>query len=136
MMTGKKWFTYSVVVQYHDLDSAGHVNNAVYLHYLEDARMYFLRRIYGRYDIPDLNIVLASLNINFRAESGFGDTLVVRIRLTEIGNSSWTFYFEILDKRTKWRVCDGESVQVMFDYKKRRKMMISPGLRKRLEVWM
>ena len=50
-------------VRFRDLDSMGHVNNAVYLTYLEEARIAFLRPPGA--DVADM--ILARVEIDFRA---------------------------------------------------------------------
>ena len=129
-----KWFTTSVYVQYRDVDSAGHVNNAVYLHYLEDMRMEFLKRLYGKYDCEDIDFVLAGLTINYHSRAAYRETLLVNIRPTKVGNTSWAFDFNIVEKKTRRLICDGASVQVIFDYKKGRKRPIPKWLREKLEA--
>lgn len=126
-------FSHLVRVQYRDVDSAGHVNNAVYLHYLEDTRMHFLARLYGDYSIADIDFVLVGLTINYHSRAEYGETLVVDIEITNIGRTSWSFDFLIKEKETGRKIASGSSTQVMFDYSKGEKMPIPDKLRAKLK---
>ncbi len=135
-MKKTRWFRLPVNVQYRDVDFARHANNAVYLHYLEDARMEFLKCLCRRYDIDDLDFVVASLKIDYRSPAAFRERLLVHIHPTKIGQTSWTFDFKITEKKTHRLICDGESVQVLYDYESAKKRSINRTLRKKLSEWM
>ncbi len=135
-MKKTRWFTLPVNIQYRDVDSAHHANNAVYLHYLEDARMEFLKRLCTKYDIEDLDFVVAGLKINYHSPALFRERLLVHIHPTKMGQTSWTFDFKITEKKTNRLICDGESVQVLYDYGRAKKRPIDQKLRKKLSEWM
>jgi acyl-CoA thioester hydrolase len=129
-------FIHEVRIQYRDVDSAGHVNNATYLHFLEDIRMEFLKTVCGKYDCEDIDFVLAHLTINYHSRSSYREILQVIMRPIKIGNTSWTFSYRIIEKKTKRLVCDGVSIQVLFDYLKGVKKQIPSNLRKKLNMWL
>ena len=85
-----------IEIRWRDLDALGHVNNAVYATYLEEARDEWFVRALG----PGGNFwdyVLARVAIDFRRElTQDDDALVVRTRLVRIGTSSLTFREEIV----------------------------------------
>src|SRR5437773_9797592 len=70
------------------MDDFGHVNNAVYLTYLEEARDEWLALALG--DSADIwNFVLAHVSIDYRSElTQADDEVEVTCRLTRIGTSS------------------------------------------------
>ena len=77
-----------IVIRWRDLDPYGHVNNAVYLTYLEEARDAWLARTLGA---PDevYNWVLARVAIDYRQELTRADGIVTaRCTLERIGTSS------------------------------------------------
>ena len=78
----------TIEIRWRDMDAFGHVTNAVYLTYLEEARDEWLERILGRPDsIWEFVIVHAA--IDFRHELRLDDDAVVaRCWLKAIGNSS------------------------------------------------
>lgn len=80
----------SVAVRYHDLDSFGHVNNARYLNYLEEARLqYALDVCNWDGNIQDLGLIVANVTIDYKRPIFLGDTLDVYTRTTRLGNKSF-----------------------------------------------
>jgi acyl-CoA thioester hydrolase len=77
-----------IEIRWRDQDPYGHVNNAVYLTYLEEVRDEWLERTLGSGD--DLwDFVIARVEIDFRRElTQADDTVLARCELDEIGRSS------------------------------------------------
>ena len=77
-----------IQLRWRDMDAYGHVNNAVYLNYLEDCRDEWVQKTLGR--VGDTwDFVLARVGINFRSELTLDDReVVVRCRLDGYGRSS------------------------------------------------
>ena len=90
-----------IEIRWKDLDAFGHVNNAIYLTYLEEARDEWLGGSLG--DAEQVwNWVLVRVEIDFRRELGLTDDVVVAsCRLQRVGNSSVTTREEV-------RTADGE----------------------------
>jgi acyl-CoA thioester hydrolase len=79
-------FEHQVSVRWRDTDALGHVNNAVYLTYLEEARDAFYLRALG-----DPIYVVVRLEIDFRAEVRHDDRSVrVEIAVERMGTTSLT----------------------------------------------
>jgi acyl-CoA thioester hydrolase len=77
-----------IEVRWRDVDKYGHVNNAVYLTYLEEVRDEWLLRVLAD---PELawDYVLAHVSIDFRHEVTLEDDEVIAIcRLDSVGQSS------------------------------------------------
>jgi acyl-CoA thioester hydrolase len=82
----------SVEIRFADTDAMGHVNNAVYLTFVESARVGWwmaasgepLERVAGRSD----GLILAEAEIAFRSPVFFGETVVVETRAGRIGRTS------------------------------------------------
>jgi acyl-CoA thioester hydrolase len=90
-----------IEIRWNDLDVYGHVNNAIYLTYLEEVRDEWLG---GRLGDPDeiWNWVLARVEIDYRRELTLADDVAVAsCRLDRVGNSSVT-------TREAVRTADGE----------------------------
>jgi acyl-CoA thioester hydrolase len=79
-----------IEIRWRDLDAYNHVNNAVYLTYLEEARDEWLERRLGREDAA-WGYVIARVAIDFRRElTQADDTVVATCSLAGLGNSSVT----------------------------------------------
>ena len=103
-------FVHSETVRFRDVDAMGHVNNAVYLTYLEDARISFLRRIGA--DVPEM--ILARAEIDFRAPLAEGDELQIGVRPARVGTKSFDLEYELRvgDKLA----AEAKTVIVSYDY--------------------
>lgn len=90
-----------IEIRWRDLDSSGHVNNAVYLTYLEEARTGWLEHVLGDPEAAN-TFVLARVAIDYRRELSLDDGFVTAsCRLQGAGTSSVRTAEEI-------RVADGE----------------------------
>ena len=88
-------YTTEIDVRFRDIDAMGHVNNAVYATYIEQARTEYFRDVLDA-DISALATVLASLSVDFRRPVELTDgTVSVEIAISELGTSSVTMTHEI-----------------------------------------
>jgi acyl-CoA thioester hydrolase len=85
-----------IPIRWRDLDAYGHVNNAVYLTYLEEARDAWVDEALG--PVADTwDFVLARVAIDYRRELTRDDReVVVRCRLGSVGRSSLRTVEEVL----------------------------------------
>jgi acyl-CoA thioester hydrolase len=105
-------FTAEVPVRYRDLDPLGHVNNAVYASYMEQARTKYLQELL---DTPpaDVQAVIAHLELDYRQPIEGDDDVTVALATTALGESSVTMTYEI---RADGAVAaTGETVMVAVD---------------------
>ncbi|MGE5460902.1 MAG: acyl-CoA thioesterase [Solirubrobacterales bacterium] len=78
-----------IPLRWRDMDAYGHVNNAVYLNFLEEARDAWVEEVLGPVADDVWHFVLARVAIDFRSELKQEDgEIVVRCRLGSIGRSS------------------------------------------------
>lgn len=77
-----------IKIRWRDMDAYGHVNNAVYLNYLEDCRDAWAQSVLG--GVADVwDFVLAHVGIDFRAQLTQDDgEITVRCRLDGYSRSS------------------------------------------------
>lgn len=124
-------FEYEIEVRFRDCDALGHVNNAVYLTYLEQARIACWQQVTGRTGLVG-DIILARVECDYRKTATLGDRLLVRLAVAAVGRTSFTFDCEIRDVRTRELVASARTVQVMYDYTAGRPVEIPAVLRARL----
>lgn len=97
-------------VRYRDLDTMNHVNNAAYVTYLEQARIDYLQEVVGG-DVEDYEMVVASLEIEYRRAIRYQTDVTVNVTVDELGDSSFHMTYEILaDGET---AATAETVQVV-----------------------
>jgi acyl-CoA thioester hydrolase len=125
-------FVHRLEVRFRDCDPLGHVNNAVYLTYFEQARFNHWRSLwnFGSIDLPpDVpGVILARMECDYKRPARYGDTLEIRMRVTDIGRSSFQYEYEIVDAEGR-TVALAKSVQVMYDYTAERPVPIPDRIR-------
>lgn len=109
-------FTTPVEIRFRDVDSLGHVNNAVFITYMETARIKYMLNLIGSRYLSDLRMILAEVTCTYRSPAYWGETLEIGVRITEIGNKSFAMAYRMEDQATRRLVATGSSVQVAYDY--------------------
>ncbi len=81
-----------IFVRYDDLDTMRHVNNKVYLSYLEEARINYFEQSSG-FDKKtlDFKMVVARVDVSYRRPIEIGDKVELYTRCSRIGNKSVEF---------------------------------------------
>jgi acyl-CoA thioester hydrolase len=120
-----------IEVRFRDCDAMGHVNNAVYLTYLEIARFaYWKAADIGRLE-GDISYIIARVEIDFRASAETGDVIDVALAVRAIGRRSFTMEYEIRDQTGRLLVT-ARSVQVAYDYAAKRSVAVPDAIRGRI----
>jgi acyl-CoA thioester hydrolase len=112
-------FIHRLQVRFRDCDPLGHVNNAVYLTYLEQTRFSHWRALWG-FGSPQLppgmpGVILARVECDYRKPATYGDTLEIRMSVAELGRTSFKYEYQIVDEQGAV-VATARTVQVMYDY--------------------
>ena len=125
-------FSHRLELRFRDCDAMGHTNNAVYLTYLEQARFNHWRSLWGfgnPQTPPDLpGVILAHVEADYKRPSRYGDMLEVRLTVADIGRTSFTYAYEIVDAKGRL-VLTAKTVQVMYDYATEKPVPIPDGIR-------
>lgn len=131
--------THRLTVRFRDCDPLGHVNNAVYLTYLEQARFNlwraqfgFVARAAGEGGRRGLGFILAKAEVDFTAQARYGDELEVRLGLDSVRRSSFTYVYEIVNVATQQVIAKARTVQVRFDYDAQQPVAVDDALRETL----
>lgn len=101
-------------VRWGDLDALGHVNNATYATYVEEARLRWFSGLDGAWKNPASYPVVVSQTVNYRRAIEWPARVVVEIHAARVGNSSLTLGFRILDGGDG-AAADGTTVLVWVD---------------------
>jgi len=126
-----------MTVPYSDIDMMGHVNNARYFTYFETVRaeqMHKLKEgeIGNENDPHGLGVILARAEIDYKYPARWLDVLLVKMRTTAVGNSSWVYEYEITNEKSQRVVATGRTVQVAYDYGKGASIPIPEEVREKL----
>ena len=139
-MTGTLLLRYRLEVRFSDCDPLGHVNNAVYLTYLEQARIVLWRSQVGSWSRVGADgrrgegFILARAEIDFRSQAHDGDQLEVRLALVSFGRTSATYEYEIVDVPTGRLVAAARTIQVWYDYDTGRPAPLTDETKRRLST--
>jgi len=125
--------THELTPRFRDTDAMGHINNAVYVTYLEVARQEYWRDFSRDVDYRRVPFILAGVKIDFRSEALVSERLAIGIRCDWVGNKSFAFGYEIREATTGRLVVEATSVQVCYDYQAKRSMPVPDELRRLLE---
>ncbi len=105
-----------VRVRFADCDPLGHLNNARYFTYLEEARFAWFRAVFGEGGFQRHSIILAHAACSFRSAAVPYEELRVGIRVARIGRSSFTHAYRMESAADGRLVAEAETVGVRFDY--------------------
>jgi acyl-CoA thioester hydrolase len=128
-------FWWPMTVRWGDMDAMGHVNNMMYLQYLESARVGFFETIGWGGRIVDghkQGPVVASQTFNYRRQVVYPDELEVGVCCQEIRNRSFILAYGVFRKGADVLVGDGITVTVWLDYGSGKAVEIPTSLRQAL----
>ena len=108
----------------------GHVNNAVFLTYIEQARFAFLAELGAAKTLAETNMIVARVEIDFKAPLGFGDEIEISVGAGRLGTKS--FDLEYLLRVDGEVVAEAKSVQVAYDYDRGEPMPLPSDWREKL----
>jgi acyl-CoA thioester hydrolase len=99
-------------VRFRDLDPLGHVNNAVYASYCEQARIDFFQDALG-IESDEVNTVLAHSEIDYRTSIDDLGDVTVGVAVVDVGNTSFEMEYELVFEGDV--AATASSVQVVVD---------------------
>lgn len=127
-------FVMPITVRFSDCDPLGHVNNAVFFTYLEEARIGWFRAVFGEGSARQ-TAILAEACCSFRSQVHPWDELAVGVRVERIGRSSFDHGYRIEDKGTSRLVAEARTVSVGFDYQKNVSRALSDDFRSAVNAY-
>ncbi len=125
-------YRHRLSVRFRDCDAMGHVNHAVYLTYFEQGRLTFWRELTGA-PSPHTRVIIARAECDYRAPAHFGDELEIRLEVGDIGRSSFTLKYQIVQAGSGALVAVGSTVMVSYDYPAGKSVPLPDAARELLE---
>jgi len=128
-------FFHPTEVRYGDLDPQGHVNNAKYLTYFEQARIYYLIQL-GLFSkdqsFMEVGVIIADIHITFHSTTHYEDPIKVGVRTVKIGNKSLTTEQCVMHAETGEVMASGIVVLVTFDYEAKKPIPVPEEWRRKI----
>lgn len=112
--------TVEAQVRFADTDALGHVNNAIYLSWMELGRMAFTDAVLPEIDWTKTGFILAHVSIDYLEPVFLEDKVKVYMRAGKIGGKSVVLECLITktDKNGERPTAKGTNIIVAFDYEK------------------
>jgi acyl-CoA thioester hydrolase len=109
-------FSTTLEVRWRDVDALSHVNNAVYLTYLEQARIHYLSELgFALANPTDVGIIIAEASCRFKSPLRLKEKVTIRARTSELRRSSFILKYR-LEGGDGRLAATASTVQVCFDY--------------------
>lgn len=114
--------TIDIKIRGYHLDVFGHVNNARYLEFLEEARWALFDDKIGLEELArdGTAFTVVNINISYRQPAYLHDTLRVETRLAKIGARSAILRQVVKNKKSAQTVAEADVTFVMLDVKKQK----------------
>lgn len=145
-------FSHEVEAAFGDLDAMGHVNNVVYLTWIESARIAYWIHVTGQKThagVPRpggashepgpgimsgalIDMILARTEIDYKSPVSYGERLEVFVRTSLIKRSSLVFEYAVVSRTDGRVVAEARTVVVSYDYMKSKSKPVSEELRSKI----
>ena len=120
-------------VQFRDIDQIGHVNHAVYLQYMETARVELARRLGMIRDVSSSSFIVAMAHAEYKKPIRDEPRVTVSCWVSRVGDRSWDLDYTVSAGRVEFAI--GRTTQVGYDYDTLSTVRISEKLRKALRKY-
>ena len=113
---------YEFKTRWKDIDSFGHVNNAVFLTYIEDARIMYFKR----WNVTEKkrSLIVASIKIDYLRQIEHPSDLIVGQKISRIGNSSFDIQSAIFLNNDPKPAANSVVSCVCFDYEQNKSVPV------------
>ena len=125
-------FRVTVETRFRDLDAIGHVNNAVYLTYIESARVAYWLSVTGREGVRAVDIILAHAEIDYRSPVAMGELIDVSVRCISMRRSSFVLGFTLNARKDGRLVAEAQNVVVFYDYAAGKSQPLPENIRRQI----
>jgi acyl-CoA thioester hydrolase len=123
------------VVAWGEMDAFQHVNNTVYLRWIESARIEYFRRVglLARMERERVGPILARTEIDYRLPVTWPDTVHIEVGVEKLGRSSFVMAYRMTsDAKSGAIVAEAKTIIVNFDYTRGASVPIDDELRSRI----
>ena len=127
-------YTFSIEVVFRDIDMMGHVNNAVYVTYLETARIKFLVDVLGLNGLGGIPVIMAQAIVNYHAPAFYAEQLTIGTGVSRFGTKSFDMLYAITGADGRL-VVSAKTVQVAYDYDSSTTIAVPSTLRERVQAF-
>lgn len=110
------FFETPIQIRFNDIDSLGHVNNTIIQEYFDLGRMHYFKSVFTpNIDWTIFPAIIASIKTDFVSPVFINNKLLVKTKITKIGNKSMNLIQQITDTDGVIKAVS-HSVMVGFDH--------------------
>lgn len=122
-----------VQIRFNDIDMLGHLNNSIYLQFMDLGKAHYFRQFTnGPLNHDNLGVVVANINCDFYAPSFFEERLEVLTAVISMSEHSFKLEQRVVNADTAEVKCRAVSTMVNVDPSTCRAVEIDPAWRARL----
>ncbi len=129
-------FYHPLEIRYADIDAQGHLNNAKFLTFFEQARIQYLRHL-GLFregtSFMEIGVILADIHVAFRAPVLWGMDVRVGVATIHLGNKSMKVAQCLKNGIDGPIMAEGEVVLVTYDYHSGATLPLPPNWREAIK---
>jgi acyl-CoA thioester hydrolase len=128
------WYVVPWHAIFRDIDTFGHVNNAVFFTYFEWARTSMWLELTGGSDSRDVGFIVVRAECDFRHQVAM-EPIEIRVRIGDMRTTSFDTHYEIRTSGDRQVAATGKVVVVLFDWKTQSKTAITDELREKVRLF-
>lgn len=128
------WYVVPWQVIFRDIDTFGHVNNAVYLTYFECARTSMWLALTGGTRATDVGFIVVRAECDFRHQIGL-EPIEIRVRIGDMRGTSFDTLYEIRTDNGRQLAATGKVVVVLFDWTTQTARPITDEFRQKVRLF-
>lgn len=125
-------FSTEVALYLSHMNYAGHLDNAMLLAVVSEARARFFRFLgYTELDVEGVGIVVADAAVQYKSEAFHGEVMLVRMAAADFGNKGCDLLWCMNERETQREVARGKTGIVFYDYAARKVTSVPANFRLR-----
>lgn len=129
------YFAFSTEVTLYQIhmNYGGHLDNALLLTVVSEARVRFFKSIgYTELNVDGVGILVSDAALQYRSEAFHGEVMVLRMGATDLGRKGFDMVWSMNERSTQREVARGKTGIVFFDYKSRKVVPMPSAFRDKL----
>lgn len=125
-------FSTEIVLYIGHMNYGGHLDNALLLAVVSEARLRFFKSLgYTELDVDGVGIVVADAAVQYRSEAFHGEIMMVEMTAGDFGGKGCDLIWRMTDKATRREVARGKTGIVFFNYSERKAAAVPENFRRR-----
>jgi 4-hydroxybenzoyl-CoA thioesterase len=126
-------FSTEITLYQSHLNYGGHLDNALLLTLVSEARVRFLKSLgYTEFNIEGVGILVSDAALQYRSEAFHGEVMVIRMGAADLSRKGFDLVWVMSEKSTQREVARGKTGIVFFDYATRAVVQMPEAFREKL----